>query len=269
MQNLKGPKLGSLEMRVLAWTQLKKKTVIRSADLQQPLGLSPKQLREVLSRLKRTGIILRLTGGVYLVPDKIPPGGQWGPDRLWVLDQFMKIYDANYQIAGLEAFNRYGVSNQVPNVLTVYNNRISGRRTIGGTQYELIKVRKQRLGGTIPMRLREGGEVPFPSLARTLMDAVYDWSRFNLLSESLKRIVREAKKDRKFVSELFEIAIRYGNVGTLRRIGYVLETRAEITKRCLHQWQNALSGSRSLISLNPALPRKGMSSPKWGIIEND
>ena len=255
-------------MRLLSWAQLKKKSLIRLTEIAQPLGLTERQALQLVSRLSRAGLILRIGRGVYLVPDRLPPGGKWGPDRLWVLDQYMRVNGASYQITGMEVFNRYGLSTQIPNVLTVYNTRVSGRCTLGNAQFEMIKVPAGRIGGTRAVPMSEGGEVPFPTLSRALLDAVYDWSRFNLFSEALDRIVQESRRDPKFLRELIDAVIRYGNIGTLRRIGCVLETRANISKKRLAPLLDALPKSKSVIALNPAKPAKGKVNSRWGVIVN-
>ncbi len=52
--------------------------------------------------------------GLYLVPDYLPPGGEWTPDEASALNALMKETGGRYQICGLNAFNRYGYDEQVP-----------------------------------------------------------------------------------------------------------------------------------------------------------
>jgi len=47
------------------------------------------------------------------------------------LNTLMADRGGRYQIYGPNAFNRHGLSNQVPNRVYAYNNRLSGERTIG------------------------------------------------------------------------------------------------------------------------------------------
>jgi predicted transcriptional regulator of viral defense system len=268
MQNKK-LKLGPLEIAVMSWVQFKKKSLVFSDELQKPLGMSRQQITEVLSRLKRNGLILRLSRSVYLFPDKLPPGGKWGPDRYWVLDQFMKYWDGTYQITGLEAFIRFGLSDQIPNVTTVYNDRVSGRRKIGSCQYEFIKVTKGRLGGVEKVQTQDGIVIPFPSLARTLVDAIYDWSRFNKMPEALECIRKETKSNHKLVRQLMEAAEQFGNIGTIRRVGFILEYICSFSSSRVNSIFRLLPlKSRSLIPLYPGKTRKGEINTKWGIIIN-
>jgi len=68
--------LGTLEMRFLAYVQMRKMDVVRTGDIAKALNLSSKQERELLSRLSRSGMIIRLKRGAYLVPPRLPAGGR-------------------------------------------------------------------------------------------------------------------------------------------------------------------------------------------------
>jgi len=64
-------------------------------------------------------------------------------------------------------------------VTYAYNNRFSGARRIGSVNLSLIKVSDKRLGATDSVKTRDGLFLVYSSRLRTLIDAVYDWSRFN------------------------------------------------------------------------------------------
>ena len=128
-----------------------------------------------------------------------------------------------YQISGPNTFYRYGWTDQVPNRLYAYNNRISGDRRIGSVELTLIKVGDDRLGGTEVARTPDGIDVVYASKARSLVDAVYDWSRFDSLPKALDWIRQEVEKEDAFVAELVRTTIQFGNQGTIRRIGALLE----------------------------------------------
>src|SRR5204862_7387624 len=96
-----------------------------------------------------------------------------------------------YQICGPNAFNRYGFDEQVPTRVYAYNNRISGERTIGTVELSLIKVAEERLGSTEEAPTQEGSVAIYSSRTRTLVDAVYDRSRFNSLPRAYGWIRRE------------------------------------------------------------------------------
>jgi len=137
-------RLGYLEQQLLAYAQLRKVRELRTGDLTRPLGITAKQERELYSRLARAGLIAQVRRGLYLIPRELPLGGAWTPDEALALNTLMADRDGRYQICGPNAFNRYGFSDQIPNPVYAYNNRLSGERTIGAISLTLIKVSDAR-----------------------------------------------------------------------------------------------------------------------------
>ena len=53
------------------------------------------------------------------------------------------------------------------------------QRKIGSAAMTLIKLADERLGETEVVKMPEGVEPVYSSRVRSLVDSVYDWSRFN------------------------------------------------------------------------------------------
>lgn len=261
-------KLGRLEAQFFAYTQFKRKTLVRLGEVAPALGITAKQERELLSRLARNRWVARIRRGLYAVPERLPPGGVWSPGEYAALDLLMREMKGRYQITGANAFNFHGFDDQIPNWIIAYNNRISGRREIGGVSYLFIKVPDRRLGGTCSLRTQDGIRVVYSSKARALMDAVYDWSRFNGVPRAYQWIESAVKKDSALAGELARITRRYGNQGTLRRIGFVL-ARVQPDGAAVRRILRALSKTTSLIPLIPTRPARGRGDTTWGIIVNE
>lgn len=261
-------RLGQLETRLFAYVQLRGLTVLRTGDLQEPLHLSGTQEREVLSRLERAGLIARVQRGLYLVPRKLPLGGQWSPDEALALNTLMAEKRGCYQICGPNAFNLYGFDEQIPTRLYVYNNRLSGERQIGTVALTLIKVADERLGDTEKVRTPDGETAIYASRARTLVDAVYDWSRFDSLPRGYGWIRREMTARRVTAASLVKTALRYGDTGTIRRIGVLLE-REGVDARLLRRLARALNPTTGLIPWIPTRPKRGTVSRRWGVVFNE
>lgn len=262
-----GPELGQLSSKFFAYVQLKKKDTIRTGELTAALGVTESQERNLLYRLADSGWIVRLKRGVYLVPPRIPAGGKYSPGVALVLQKLMEENNGRYQICGPTAFNFYGLDDQIPTVTYVYNNRISGSRTVGTLAFQFIKVADVRLGATNAVRTREGDEVIYSSRIRTLMDAVYDWSRFNSLPRGYEWIRQEVGQNPKLAPELVDATAQFGNQATIRRIGYLLDTQ-EQPSRIIKRLQLKLSESEALIPWIPSKSTKGKINRKWGIIVN-
>ena len=100
------------------------------------------------------------------------------------------------------------------------------------------------------------------------MDAVYDWSRFNSLPQAYGWIGAELVKDDRVAAELVQVTLCYGNQGTLRRIGKLLE-REGVPESLLRKLEKALRPSSSLIPWIPTFPKRGKTDRRWGIVYND
>jgi predicted transcriptional regulator of viral defense system len=261
--------LGNLESQFFAYAQMRNLHVVRSGDLvHSVLRLNADQERKLLSRLSRGGLIARVRQGLYLVPPQLPLGGVWTPDEVTALTALMKDQRGRYQICGPNAFNRYGFDEQIPNRLYAYNNRISGERKIGMVQLTLIKVADKRLGETEIVITPTGEKAVYSSRARSLLDAVYDWSRFNGVPRAYEWIRNELAEKRVTAAELVKLTLRYGDTGTIRRIGALLE-REGVKKSLLRQLDQSLKPTTSLIPWIPSRPKRGTINRRWGVVFNE
>jgi predicted transcriptional regulator of viral defense system len=253
---------------MLAYLQMRKRQTVRAGDLTRPLRLTPLQERELFRRLVRGGVIARVRPGLFLVPPQLPLGGSWTPDEALALDTLMQDRKGRYQICGPNAFNRSAFDEQVPARVYAYNNRISGERTVGSVALTLIKVRDDRLGDTEDLSTGEGRVTPYSSRVRTLVDAVYDWARFGSLPRAYGWIRTELAAGRVGPTELARATLRYGDVGTVRRIGAVLE-REGASAALLRKLERALRPSSGLIPWIPTRPKRGTVDRRWGVVWND
>lgn len=262
-------KLGRLETQCFAYFQMRKMRVVRAGDLVgSVLRLTPVQERKLLSRLSRGGLIARVRQGLYLVPPQLPLGGAWTPDEILALNTLMKDQEGRYQICGPNAFNRYGFDEQIPNRVYAYNNRVSGDRTVGTVELTLIKVADERLGDTETVTTRDGERAIYASRARSLVDAVYDWSRFNGIPRGYEWIRTELAAERVSAAELVRVTLRYGDTGTIRRIGALLE-REGLPPGLLTKLKRALKPTTGLIPWIPNQPKRGIVNRRWGVVFNE
>ena len=260
-------KLGSLEMQLLSYAQMRKMDILRLGELAPVLGITLKQERELFSRLSRTGMIIRLTKGIYLAPPQIPAGGRWTVSSYYLLARLMEVLEGRYQISGPSAFQFYGFDNQVPNRIFVYNDQLFGEKEVGGTQFVFIKTAAQRLDAAKGMKTPEGVEACMVTESRALVDAVYDWSRYNTLPRAYRWIAAALEKKSVLADRLIADTIKYGNKGTIKRIGYLL-AQLGIPEDRLQKMKLLLGPNRSLIPWIPNEPAKGSINREWGLIIN-
>lgn len=253
---------------LFAYVQLRGLPTVRVGELRGPLRLSAIQERKLLNRLAKAGLIVRVWRGLYLVPPRLPLGGKWSPNEALALSTLMANQKGQYQICGPNAFNRYGFDDQVPTRVYAYNNRISGERSVGAVALTLIKVADGRLGDTDEVQTPEGLTAVYSSRVRTLVDAVYDWSRFNSLPRGFRWIRAELAAGRVGAAEIVRATLRYGDVGTIRRIGALLG-REGVGPALLRKLHRALKPTTSLIPWIPTRPKRGTVDRRWGVVWND
>lgn len=259
--------LGKLEAALLAYAQMRGLRLLRSGDLRGPLQITVRQEQALLSRMAGRGLIAQVRRGLYLVPPRLPLGGLWTPDEAVALDAIMGDKGATYQITGPNAFQRYGYDEQIPARIYAYNDKISGERTVGQVSLVLMKVSPSRLGDTETTTASEGTDLVYASRARTLLDAVYDWSRFDSLPRAFEWIRGDVGERRVTAEELVRVALRYGNQGTLRRMGAILQDLSA-SPLLLKRLERAIRSSASKILLVPGRSGRGTFDSRWGVIRN-
>jgi predicted transcriptional regulator of viral defense system len=253
---------------MLAYLQMRGRREVRAGELTRPLGLTRLQERELFRRMARGRLIARVRPGLYLVPPQLPLGGSWSPDETVALNTLLGDRQGRYQICGPNAFSRYGFDEQVPTRVYAYNNRISGDRTVGAVALSLIEVADDRLGDVEQVPTADGLTAVYSSRVRTLVDAVYDWSRFNSLPRAFGWIKAELAARRITVADLVRVTLRYGDVGTIRRIGALLDREGADSTQ-LRKLRRALKASTSFIPWIPGRPKRGALDRGWGIVWND
>lgn len=259
--------LGNLERQLFAYAQMRGLRTLRTGDLIRALGISAKQESKLFTRLSQGRMIAQVRRGLYLIPQRLPLGGSWAPSEILALNTLIGALKGRYQICGPNAFNRYGYDEQVPNRVYAYNNRLYGERMVGPVQLTLIKVAVGRLGSTEETITADGETGFFSSRARTLLDAVYDWSRFGTLPRAYDWIRSDLKKKRLTARELVQVTLQYGDVGTIRRMGYLLEREA-VEPALLKKLQRALKPTRSFIPWIPSKAKRGSIDRRWGVVDN-
>jgi predicted transcriptional regulator of viral defense system len=260
-------KLGKLEIQLLSYAQLRKKEFIVSGEIATALEITAEQEWKLLNRMATSGVIIRLKRGVYLVPSRLPVGGRWTVSGYYLLSKFMEVMKGQYQISGPNAFNFYGFDDQISSRIYVYNNKVFGEKEIGGTDFVFIKTDAKRLGSTKSLKTADEIDAVMVSKTRALVDAVYDWSRFNTLPRAYGWIAKTLQKEPEITVDLINDTLKYSNKGTTKRIGYLL-TQLNIRNDRLSELKRVISSSNALIPWIPGPAAKGSVNKEWGLLVN-
>jgi predicted transcriptional regulator of viral defense system len=117
------------------------------------------------------------------------------------------------------------------------------------------------------VRTPTGETLVFSSRARTLVDAVYDWSLFDSLPEAYGWIRNELAAGRVTADEVARAAVQFGNMGTIRRIGVILD-RLGASKASVSRLERAVKATTAKIPLVPTRPARGSLSKPWAVVVN-
>ena len=79
---------------------------------------------------------------------------------------------------------------------------------------------------------------------------------------------RELASERISPPELVKVTLRYGDTGTIRRMGALLE-RQGVMEGSLRRLESAVQKTRSLIPWIPNRPKRGSVNRRWGVVMND
>ena len=104
------------------------------------------------------------------------------------------------------------------------------------------------------MRTPDGIDLVYATKARSLVDAVYDWSRFDTLPRAYEWIDREVANHDAFAAKLVDATIKFGNQGTIRRIPKL--DNAGYPNHSYARWESRLRPSSSFIPWIPNLKKR-------------
>ena len=258
---------GKIPAKVLPTLQATGRSHFQIGDLSKEFNLSAVQERSLVRRLVRSGEMIRLRRGQYLFRPQNQRSAPWTPTEALALKSLILDSDGQYQLCGQITFQRYGWDDQIPNRVHAYNTLVSGSRTVGAVVLALIKVEASRLGSTEITVTPDGTELIWPTRARALFDAVYDWSRFNSLPRGYDWIRAELKRDGSLAADLVEVTLQFANQGTLRRIGRLLQD-VEAPAGLIRKLERRVAPSSSFIAWDPTRPKRGSIDRHWGVVFN-
>jgi len=86
--------------------------------------------------------------------------------------------------------------------------------------------------------------------------------------QTLRDIHTELADLNREAAELVAVALRYGDKGTIRRIGALLEMQG-VEMDLLRKLEKALDPSTGLIPWIPTKRKWGKTNRRWGIVLND
>jgi predicted transcriptional regulator of viral defense system len=242
------------EIDLLARLEYEGKEVYAREDIVSFCG-GERNANYLIRRLLVKNRLRTIVKNVYLFIPMKAPQGKWAANEYVIAKALAR--GANYYIGYSSAFNSYGFTDQMAQMIHVVNEKYSFMKTIGGIRYKLIKVLSDRIYG-VESRSINGEDVVFASRERSLIDAFdfYDVKKaYDILAEQLGRMNMPL---------LLDHVARYPVQLVRRRMGYFLG-RLGVAEELLKKIDAGMKGYSFLYDSEP---QKGKTDRRWRVIVN-
>ncbi len=247
-------------------------TSISTAMLKSDLEVSDGTVRRYAASAVLERMLLPLQRGRFLIVPERAWGQSWSPSDGVLLKSLIVDAGGAYQLCGPNAFQHFGWDDQIPNRVYAYNTRISCSGIIAGLDLNLILVRSNRIGSNVPVNNHQACSPVWPTRSRALLDAVYDWSRFDSLPRGFLWIRNDLRDGKTIAADLVDVFLKFGNQSSLRRLGWALQ-EFKVPTGLLRKLKRSIRESSTLIPLDPTKPKRGVrssgkTSREWGVVIN-
>lgn len=241
-------------MRIKMLDELARKKVFTVEEAAKISGIDRNVLKVILSRLEKKVWVERIEKGKYMV---IPLGARKGE---YTLNEFVigsLLVDPS-AIAYWSALNYHGLTEQIP--ATVFVQTTSRKKKqeleIFGVRYRIVRIKEGKFFGIERIWL-DGFQVNVTDREKTIVDCL---DKLGLCGGVIE--VAKALKHGEFDFErLSEYAVKIGNSGVVRRLGYLCDVLGL-------QINLPEVKAKNYLLLDPTMPKKGETNGKWRLIIN-
>ena len=234
--------------------ELARKKVFTVEEAAKIGGIDRNVLKVILSRLEKKGWVERIEKGKYMV---IPLGARKGE---YTLNEFVigsLLVDPS-AIAYWSALNYHGLTEQIP--ATVFVQTTSRKKKqeleIFGVRYRIVRIKEGKFFGIEGAWLEEF-QVNVTDREKTIVDCLDKPG----LCGGIIEVAKALKHGEFDFEKLSEYAIKIGNSGVVRRLGYLCDVLGL-------QISLPEIKAKSYLLLDPTMPKKGETNGKWRLIIN-
>jgi len=247
-------------------------TIAEAQAHAQALGITPAQVRWILSQLAHGDWIARLKRGVYAVQSPLL-GAELHPYAI------AAALAGPMAVSHWSALAHHGLTTQIPPMVQASTPRAvvtpemrggqayrpRGRATwrVLGLEFEFIVVGEKRFFGFQQEWVSQWHRVAITDPERTVLDMVASPRVFGTLGTALETL--ETDLGRLDLGRLVGYALRYDVGAVVKRLGWMLEALGvpESTTGPLHAYP-----VRAYYSLDPTRPPGGTPVPRWRVRNN-
>jgi predicted transcriptional regulator of viral defense system len=239
---------------------------------------SENAIRLLLSRLVKSGWLIRLKGGEYLiVPLEAESPELWSEDSLVLASTNVtgsalgngsdyKTKSKEYAISYWSALNYYGYTEQIPRTvfLSIPKRQTSASQDILDVPYKIVFLSPKKYFGTTTV-WQDDKPVQITDKEKTIIDCLDHPRMCGGIVEAAKGL-SEGFKDNIDVDKLSEYAHKIGNATVFKRLGFLSEYLELPVDSWTNNWQKNISKGYSL--LDPTQSKHGSYNSKWHLVVN-
>ncbi len=209
-------RFGEMELRLIFALEQKKNFIFTFSDARKILKTSVASVKNILKRLKKKNRVIRLQKGVYLfAPMKSGQDGFWSEHAFMVVPYLVKT--KKYYIGFLSAMNYWGMTEQIPIIVTVALQR--QKKSTEAVQSKFVFVKKPRLGESVPIDFG-GVKVNISSREQTIIDGLL-YPEYCLGIAEIAKAIQTTRKELDW-EKLIQLAKQEKSV-VRRRLGHLLD----------------------------------------------
>ncbi len=246
--------LSTKEIDLITRLEFYGKDIYNKAEIISFCGGS-KTASYLIKKLLEKDRLRKIIKNIYLFVPMKAPRGLWAGNEYLIAKALAR--EANYYIGYATAFNSYGFTDQVAQLIQVVNDKYSIKKTIFGNRYKLIKVLPNRLYG-LETRKIKNEDVVFPIRERAMIDVFqfYDIKKASgILSDQASKLNMP----------LFVVYLaRYPVLRVRRRVGFFLE-KLGVDKKLLNKIDVGEKGYSPLYDMGS---NQGKINSRWRVIIN-
>jgi predicted transcriptional regulator of viral defense system len=226
-------------------------------------GSNDGALRELLSKMTRRGLLLRVKRGLYyIIPYEQDPE-TFMPD--WHLLAEHLVQDANYYIGYYSALQIHNLITQpsVKEQIVVSKQIRPGEIKIKGISFQFVYHNEKHFFGAKKIWIDNFHKVLCSDLEKTIIDCLFKPDYSGGIVE-IARAIHISRSKIKY-DTLLDYAVRFNSQAVIKRLGFLLET-LQIETNIIDDLQKLKTDS--VILLDTELPRTGNIRTKWSIQQN-